>query len=80
MRLRWGARLDVACGVRLGASSSVLRTKLVVISNAHQQRISEVSQVELCPCKHAAVWLAYIAVEWGNAVVFSDKELLDCRL
>ena len=42
MRLRWGARPDVAYGIWLGASSSA-RTKLVVISNARQQRISNVS-------------------------------------
>ena len=55
-------------------------TNLVVISSARQQHISSVSKIELCPCKHEAVWLACITAEWANTVVFSDKEVLDCRL
>ena len=52
----------------------------MVISNAGQQHISEVSKVELHPFEHEAVWLACVAADWGEAVVFSDKEVLDCRL
>ena len=51
-----------------------------MISNAGQQHISKVSKVELHLFEHEAVWLACVAADWGEAVVFSDKRVLDCRL
>ena len=51
-----------------------------MISNAPRQHISHVSKIELCPFEHEAVWLAYVAADWGDAAVFSDKKVLACRL